>query len=160
MLLHRYAKNGFVVRAKRGLYALGEFPPPQLFLANVLYGPSYISCEFALSYHRIIPETAYEITSITTKATRRFERFGKIFSYRKIHARAFTGYTVEQDRGYSFRIADPEKAFVDALYYRARTNKEPLSRFAKEHIDRTRALQYAELFQNKKLISMIKQTLA
>src|SRR3989344_3513323 len=69
-LLYRYSKQGFIVRVKRGLYAFPDALPPELYLANKLYGPSYISREFALSYHGIIPETVYEITSVTTKSTR------------------------------------------------------------------------------------------
>src|SRR3989344_9459395 len=61
-LLHRYAAKGYIVRVKRGLYAFPDILPPELFLANKIYEPSYISLEFALSYHRVIPETVYEIT--------------------------------------------------------------------------------------------------
>src|SRR3989338_7443923 len=67
-LLHRYTKSGFITRLKRGLYAFPDALPPNIFIANKLYEPSYVSLEFALSYHGIIPETVYTITSITTKA--------------------------------------------------------------------------------------------
>ncbi len=75
---------------KRGLYAFPDALPPDLYVANKLYEPSYISLEFALSYHGIIPETVYEITSVTTKSTRRFEAMGKVFTYRRIKREAFT----------------------------------------------------------------------
>lgn len=159
MLLHRYAKRGFVARVKRGLYVFPDTLPPELYLANKLYSPSYISREFALSYHRVIPETVYEITSVTTKATRKFERFGKVYSYRKILSRAFTGYSIERQQGFTFRIADAEKAFVDTLYYRVLFGKKPLTRFNKERIRQERALQYASLFGHPKLIGILKRTL-
>lgn len=158
-LLHRYAASGFTVRLKRGIYALADNLPPELFVAGKLYEPSYISREFALSYHRVIPETVYEITSVTPKATRRFEKLGKIYSYRKIKKIAFTGYTIEKQRGLGFRIADPEKAFVDANYFRMLDGLEPLSRFNKERINPAKALRYASLFGSEKLISIIKTTL-
>lgn len=154
-LLHRYNKAGFIIRIKRGLYAFPDAMPPESYLANKLYAPSYISREFALSYHGIIPETVYEMTSISTKATRKFEKLGKIYSYRHIRKEAFTGYNVVKQQGYSFLIADPEKAFVDTLYYRVLFGKKPLSRFNKEKINLKRALQYAKLFDNHKLIAIL-----
>ena len=160
-LLQRYTKRGFIIRLKRGLYAFPDALPSDLYIANKLYSPSYISLEFALAYHGVIPEIVYEITSVTTKATRRFEvkTLGKIFSYRKIKKAAYTGYNIQKSQGISFNIADAEKAFVDANYLRLLSKKKPISRFRKEKINRTRAMQYAELFGNQKLIRIIKTTL-
>ncbi len=158
-LLHRYTKQGFITRLKRGFYAFPDALPPEFFIANKIYEPSYVSLELALSYHRVIPETVYEITSVTTKATRRFETLGKIFSYRKIKKTAFTGYNIEKQKGFGFQIADAEKAFVDANYFRLLEKRPPLSRFNKEKIDAAKAEQYAKLFSNKKLIGVIKTTL-
>ena len=159
-LLFRYAKKGIVIRAKRGLYVFPDALPPELYLANKLYSPSYLSREFALSYHGIIPETVYEITSVTTKSTRRFEALRKIYSYRTIKKSAFTGYVVERQRGFAFWIADAEKAFVDTLYYRALFGQKPLDRFNKEKINKNKALGYAKLFGKPKLISILKRTLS
>ena len=158
-LLYRYSKAGFITRIKRGLYVFPDAMPPESYLANKLYSPSYISREFALSYHGIIPETVYEITSVSTRATRRFEKLGKIYSYRHIKKSAFAGYVVAKQQGFSFLIADPEKAFVDTLYYRVLFGKKPLNRFNKEKIDQKKALQYAKLFNNAKLVETLKQTL-
>lgn len=158
-LVHRLKKQGYIQSVKRGLYKLSDESVPELYLANKLYEPSYISLEFALSYHRIIPETVYEITSITPKATRRFEALGKIFSYRKIKKTAFAGYTVERQGELSFRIADAEKAFVDYNYFRLLDGKKPLIRFNKGKINVAKAIGYAEKFNNSKLISIIKTTL-
>lgn len=158
-LLHRYTQRKLLIRLKRGLYALYDADIPDFYLANKLYEPSYISLEFALSYHRVIPETVYEITSVTTKATRRFKALGKIFSYRRIKKEAFTGYFIGKQRGLTFIIAEPEKAFVDLTYLRVLSNKKPISRFDKEKINPAKALRYAKLFNNNKLISIIKTTL-
>jgi predicted transcriptional regulator of viral defense system len=158
-LLHRYTARGYLARVKRGLYVFPDALPPELFLANKIYEPSYVSLELALSYYRVIPENVYEITSITTKATRRFEKLGKIYSYRRIKKTAFTGYTIEKQKGFSFQIADPEKAFVDCNYFRMLDDLKPLSRYDKEKINPAKALDYASLLGNKKLVSIIKRTL-
>ncbi len=158
-LLHRYSRRGFILRLKRGTYTLADIHLPVLFVANKLYEPSYVSREFALSYHRVIPETVYEITSVTPKATRLFEKTDKIFSYRKIVRAAFTGYAVERQSGLSFIIADPEKAFVDTNYFRLLDGLDPLARYDKKKIDPAKALKYAVLFGNRRLNSIIRTTL-
>ena len=158
-LIHRIKKQGYIESVRRGLYKLADEHIPEVYLANKIYEPSYISLEFALSYHGIIPETVYEITSITTKATRRFETLGREYSYRRIKKAAFTGYTIEKQKGLGFRIADPEKAFVDALYYRVIFKEKPISRFNKKKIDAKKALRYATLFGNRRLIAILKRTL-
>ena len=158
-ILHRYSKQGFILKVKRGLYSFPDALPPELYLANKLYDPSYISREFALSYHGVIPEMVYEITSVTTKATRRFEALGKVFSYRKIKRVAYTGYEIQKQKGLSFNIANAEKAFVDINYLRLMNGQKPISRFNKEKINTARAIKYASLFGNKKLKGIIKTTL-
>ena len=49
------------MRIRKGLYAFGEplrrAPISRELLANLIYGPSYISLDYALSYHGLIPET-------------------------------------------------------------------------------------------------------
>ena len=52
----RMVKAGEIVRIKQGLY---ETDPQAegVLLAEAIYGPSYLSFEFALSYHGLIPET-------------------------------------------------------------------------------------------------------
>jgi len=158
-LMHRLKKQGYIESVKRGMYKLSDEQIPDLYIANKLYEPSYVSLEFALSYHGVIPETVYEITSVTTKATRRFETLNKVYSYKKINRRAFTGYSIQKQKGLGFAIADPEKAFVDFTYLRLKARKKLLSRFNKEKINPAKALRYAKLFNNGKLISVIKTTL-
>lgn len=158
--LHRYVKRDYIVHIRRNMYALRDALPPEFYLANKLYEPSYISLEFALSYHSIIPETVYEITSVTTNTTHRFEVLGKAYMYRKIKKECFTGYVILKQKALSFRIADPEKAFVDTNYFRFLTNANPVVRFDKAKLDPQKALKYASLFNNPRFNSIIKTTLS
>ena len=158
-LILRLKKSGRIVSLKRGLYALADEQIPDLYVANKLYAPSYISLEFALSYHGVIPETVYEITSVTTKATRRFQVLGKIFSYHKIKIPAYTGYALHKERGVNFYIADAEKAFVDTHYLRLMHHQKPITRFKKEAINPSKALRYATLFSSPTLVSMMRTLL-
>src|SRR3990167_2822579 len=58
------------LKLRNGLYALRTEPPHELEIANRLYEPSYVSFEYALAHHGVIPETVYTVTSATTKITR------------------------------------------------------------------------------------------
>lgn len=158
-LVHRWKEAGKIVSLKKELYAFPDAHLPEPYIANKLYEPSYVSLEFALSYHRVIPENVYTITSVTTRPTREFRAMGKLYAYRTMKREAFTGYATVRRGGFSFNIADPEKAFVDANYYRYLAGNSPLRRFDKEKLRNVRAVRYARLFKIKKFTSIIIATL-
>jgi len=128
-MLYRWKNKGWLHPLKRGLYEIaypGDFAIPDLFIANALYKPSYISLETALSNFSIIPEVSMAVTSITTKPTRRFKNRHGLFVYRTVNPRAFAGYHVAKHGEFDVLMADPEKAVIDYLYfklYRRRTRK-------------------------------------
>lgn len=113
--------KGDIVRVKKGLYILGESlrrrPFCRELLANLIYGPSYVSLEYALHYHGLTPERVETVTSVTCGRSRTFETPVGAFSYRMITMEAFrTGMDrVELDDGRSFLIAIPEKALADRI---------------------------------------------
>ncbi len=159
LALQRYTKRGLIESLRRGMYCLYNAPLPSAYIANKLYEPSYVSLEFALSYNGVIPENVYTITSVTPKANRRFQAQGKTFTYRRLKRSVFTGYKVIKQGGISYNIADAEKAFVDLNYLRMRAGAKPITRFNKEKLNVDKTLQYARLFKNNKLFSIIKTTL-
>jgi len=114
-------KQGLIVRVKKGIYvfgrALSRRPYSREVLANMIYGPSYVSLEYALQYHGLIPERVEAITSITCGRGRRFSTPAGLFTYKRIPMKAYSiGFTqVELDRGRFFLIAVPEKALADKL---------------------------------------------
>lgn len=113
--------KGDIVRVKKGLYILGESlrrrPFCRELLANLIYGPSYVSLEYALHYHGLIPERVETVTSVTCGRSRSFNSPVGTFSYRMIPMEAFrTGMDqVALDDGRSFLIAIPEKALADRI---------------------------------------------
>ncbi|MBI5655307.1 MAG: hypothetical protein HZC44_00175 [Geobacter sp.] len=113
--------KGAIIRIKKGLYVFGESrrrrPYSRELLANLIYGPSYLSMEFALHYHGMIPERAETVTSVTPGRSRTFVTPVGTFSYRMIPMEAFrTGMDqVELDEGRFFLIAIPEKALADRV---------------------------------------------
>ncbi len=117
----RLVAKGELERVRAGLYVFGpdyRKRPLNLYsIANVLYGPSYVSLDSALSYHQFIPEQVIEVTSVNPKRTKNFDTAVGRFSYRKIPDKAFTvGLIHVEDSPSSFLIASKEKALLDKLY--------------------------------------------
>jgi predicted transcriptional regulator of viral defense system len=119
--IHHLIKEGLLEQVKRGLYIAGPrittSKPDPFLIANHILGPSYVSLESALSYHGLIPEKVYEITSVTTKAKRRFSTPLGEYSYTRLPLPYYSyGITsVEIDKHQRFLIASPEKALFDKI---------------------------------------------
>lgn len=163
-----------IIRVKKGLYIFGpdyrKRPYSREILANLIYGPSYISLEYALSYYGLIPERVETLTSVTTGRSRTFTTPVGLFTYRMISLPAFqTGMTrIELDDGGAFLIATPEKALVDKifidpgaemrtlkgleeyLFENLRADRDILAR-----LDVTRAVEAAERYRSSKLRVLI-----
>lgn len=87
-------------------------------IANILLGPSYISLDYALWFHGLIPESVHEITSITTKRSKSFENVFGVFSYRQIKKELFNiGLEIKNSKSSNFIIASKEKALCDKVYF-------------------------------------------
>ena len=116
-------KKGKIIRVKKGLYVFGpelaREPYSKEVLANLIYGPSYISLEYALSFYDLIPERVEAVTSITSKRKKFFNTPVGIFSYRYINPSIYSyGVTLyEVDKNHSILIASKEKALSDMLYF-------------------------------------------
>lgn len=116
--LSRLVRNGEYIPIVRGLYET-EASTPGYLLAGSIYGPSYLSFEFALNYHGLIPEISYTFTSATfeKRKAKSFETPFGTFTYRDIPSSAYPyGIVLGKEGNYSFSIATPEKAICDQLY--------------------------------------------
>lgn len=116
--LARMAKSGECFPITRGLYETDPTVPGYL-LAGSIYGPSYISFEYALGYYGMIPEAVYVVTSATfeKKKKKKFETAFGTFTYRDVPPLAFPlGIRLLQEGDYFYRIAAAEKALCDKLY--------------------------------------------
>jgi predicted transcriptional regulator of viral defense system len=115
-------RKGVVIRVKKGLYILGEDYRSRSFsrelLANLIYGPSYVSLDSALQHYGLIPEHVEAVTSVTTGRSRTFDTPVGRFTYRQVPLAAFQiGMNrVEETRGKAFLIANAEKALADKIF--------------------------------------------
>ena len=112
-------KKGNLIRIKKGLYSDNINIDKQV-IANICYEPSYISFEYALSYHGLIPEHVSVITSATynKKNNKRYIANGQIFEYKSIPNAAFPYGIIflTNEEGIKYKIASKEKALCDLLY--------------------------------------------
>ena len=114
----RKVKSGDLIPIIKGLYETDRSIPGH-YLAGIIYGPSYLSFEFALAWHGLIPEAVYAFTSATCGKKRKKQYstpFG-VFTYRDIPTPAFPyGTKLYEENGYGFVISSAEKAVCDYLY--------------------------------------------
>lgn len=116
-------KRNEIIRVKKGLYVFSSNNSTNLYiketLANLIYGPSYISMEYALSFYGIIPERTETITNVTNKRNKMFETPIGRFAYKYINPELYSfGITqIEIDNLHRVLIATEEKAIVDLLHF-------------------------------------------
>lgn len=129
--LRDLVRGGYIVRIKQALYAIApkfrREPFPAEVLANRIYWPSYVSLEWALAFHNLIPEAPRQITSIAMRNSpssrmKRFRTPEGVFTYRYIPARAYPmgvgSYESPFGEGVTaFAMAFPEKALADKVFF-------------------------------------------
>jgi len=122
--LNHLLKIGALVRVKKGIYIFGKNfarqPYSSEVLANMIYGPSYVSLEWACQYYRLIPEKVTTITSVTTQRSRHFQTPLGFFTYDHLPIQAFSVgmslMNISDTRQSLF--ASKEKALTDLLTIR------------------------------------------
>jgi predicted transcriptional regulator of viral defense system len=119
--LRELQDKGLLIRLKKGFYVLskeliGKNYSPEI-VANLIYGPSYLSLEYALSFYHLIPERVEHFTSVTTQKNKTFATPLGYFTYQHL---AVSLYALGVDQkitndGRAFLIASPEKALMDTF---------------------------------------------
>ena len=159
--LNEWQKKGYIKKIIKNYYIFSDLKINDTVIfeiANKIYAPSYISLEMALSYYNLIPESVYVITSVSTRRTYNFNTNIGVFNYRNIRPNVFFGYNIIKNNNNCYKIACPEKAILDFLYYRSdlynesnieliRINVEEF----KEVINQIKFEEYLRIFNNKQL---------
>lgn len=117
--LNEWQNKGYINKIIKGYYIFSDLELSENVLyeiGNRIYKPSYVSFQTALSYHGLIPESVYAITSATTRKTSHFKTAIAEFIYRTVAPRLFFGFDlVKYDHQY-FKMASMEKAILDYFY--------------------------------------------
>ncbi|MFH1610741.1 MAG: hypothetical protein ABIA91_02510 [Patescibacteria group bacterium] len=153
-----YTQKGLFKKLRNGLYILSDIPYNHYLIANKVYNPSYISFETAFSFHKIIPETIYSITSATPKTSREFDVLNNHYVYRKIKKNVYTGYSVIKYLNETVLMAEAEKALADFLYF-VDLGKQEMSyeRLDLSNIKKNKFFKYIDLFNRKSLNKLAKE---
>ena len=117
--INELLKSDVIKRVKKGLYVFGadynREPVCKEALANLIFGPSCISLEYALAYHGLIPERVETLTSVTPKRDKRFVTPLGQFTYRYLRADKYP-HGIDQvwiDSNHPVLMASAEKALCD-----------------------------------------------
>lgn len=114
----REIKNGNLIKIKNGLYETNSNINGYL-LAGSIYGPSYLSFDFALAFYGLIPEKVIAFTSATCEKRKKKiynNQFGT-YLYRDVPTNVYPlGINIIEEGEYIYQIATPEKALCDKLY--------------------------------------------
>ena len=112
VVLHRLVNQGVLIRMRRGIYRVSIHSTDTAVVANLLYRPSYLSFESALSRYGILSQIPYSVTLATTRRSKKTTLEGTAVEYRQLQGDLFFGHRIDK----SLDIAEPEKALLDALY--------------------------------------------
>ncbi len=122
----RMVKNQELIRLKNGFYLIADkirqgsnqvIPFEQV--ANLLYGPSYVSLEWALSFYGMIPERVHTVTSMTLGRNKEYHTPIGDFVYYKLSPDSYSiGITQKKASDFvgGFLMASPEKALADLVF--------------------------------------------
>ena len=117
--IRREVQAGRLIPVARGLYETDNTISGK-YLAGHIYGPSYLSFDFALYVYSLIPEAVYNTYTSATfdkRKTKKYQNHFGTFTYRDIPTEVYPlGVLIMEENGYSYQIATPEKALCDKLY--------------------------------------------
>lgn len=137
IFLSRKAKNGHLVRLKKGLYISGKFIEKEKnkekyselleFLTNRIYSPSYLSLDYVLYEHNLLTEVPMNFTLLTRNKTKTFSNSLGNFIYHHIKNELFLGFNVIKNNNFVICKATKMKALFDFLYLRKNLLKNRIS---------------------------------
>ena len=114
----RMVDSGELIPVRRGLYETDR-AVAGCSLAPSIYGPSYLSFEYAMAHQGLIPEAVHVFTSATCakRKTRSDENAYGRYDYQDVPVSVFSlCVKLVRESSYPYWIATPEKALCDKLY--------------------------------------------
>ncbi len=126
----RMVKNGELIRLKNGFYLIvdkitqnSHWVIPYEQVANLLYGPSYVSLEWALSFYGMIPERVHTVTSMALGRNKNYPTPVGDFAYYSSSPNSYPVGIIQKkipDFIGNFLMATPEKALADLVFKRCK----------------------------------------
>ena len=127
-----------LIHVRQGLYLLGEdFNKgySKEVLSGMIYGPSAISFEYALSLHGLIPERVETVTCICFKRNKTFTTPVGTFTYRYISKKLYPiGLVFRETPLGNYFVASKEKALCDMAYGHKFTDEQDAYEYVTESL--------------------------
>jgi len=122
---------------------------------NTLVPDSYISLGTAIAEWGLSTQNPIATTAVSRSHTKKIKTASVNILYRKIQRDLFWGFIEKKGRYATYRIAEPEKALLDWIYFRLKDGL-PVE-FDEIHFDklsRSRLVAYAKKFPNTVIQSL------
>ncbi len=122
-VITRLTRNGWLIRIKRGLYAISDlsnrgflsFSP--YVVASLLVKDSYVSFESALAYHGMFDQLTNKTISISQVQYKAVQLQSVEYSFVKVLEKWFFGWQEVSIDNKTVRMATAEKALVDMIQF-------------------------------------------
>ena len=127
-------KKNQILRVRKGLYVFNQNwqrkRVSREMLANLIYGPSMISLDYALSWYGLIPEKVTTITSVTPGRSRKYNTPLGAFTYKHIDESKYSfGASLQKSDAGNWLITEPLKALADKVWTDKRFHPSSLASF-------------------------------
>jgi predicted transcriptional regulator of viral defense system len=147
--LSRQAKRGILEKLTDGLY-LNKLAPlvTATDIVNELVPDSYISLGTALAEWGLSSQSPVAITCVTGLRGRKIKTSSTApIIYRKISRNLFWGFVEKKSRYGKYKIAEPEKALLDWIYFHLKDGLSiQLDEIQFSKLSRSRLVSYAKKF--------------
>ena len=122
-VITKLARNGWLIRMKRGLYAISDLSnrgflslSPSL-VANLLVKNSYVSFESALAYHGMFDQLTNKTISISLVQYKTVQLQSIEYSFVKVLDKWYFGWQDVSIDNKTVRMATAEKALIDMIQF-------------------------------------------
>jgi predicted transcriptional regulator of viral defense system len=125
--IQQLLKNGWLIRIKRGLYAVndlssrGYLSVSPYVIANLLVADSYVSFEAALHYRGMFDQFVNQFSSVSLKQYKETSLESIRYRFIKSQEKFFIGWEEVGIENMTTNIAYREKALVDLIHFRSDT---------------------------------------
>jgi predicted transcriptional regulator of viral defense system len=146
--LNRQEERGLVEQVADGLY-LNKLAASVSAreIVNELIPDSYVSLGTALAEWGLSSQNPVATTCVSTSRARNIKTSSIEIVYRKISPELFWGYTEKKGRYRNYRIAEPEKALLDWIYFSLKDGLPvQFDEIQFEKLSRSRLVGYAKKF--------------
>ena len=126
-IITKLTHNGWLIRVKRGLYAISELSNRGFLslspyvVANLLVNDSYVSFESALAYHGMFDQLTNKTISISRVQYKSVQLQSVEYSFVKVMDKWFFGWQEVSIDNRTVHMATAEKALIDMIQFHKST---------------------------------------